>query len=91
MYQYFLVFINDLSQAISDGYNNMFADDACLYTIGKSVSEVQMSLQKCVTNADEWYVTNLLSVNTTKSFVMTVGSQQAIHTNTSDFAIYLNN
>ncbi len=29
----FLVFINDLSQAISDGYNNMFADDACLYTI----------------------------------------------------------
>ncbi len=39
----FLVFINDLSQAISDGYNNMFADDACLYTIRKSVSEVQMS------------------------------------------------
>ncbi len=41
----FLVFINDVSQTISDGYNNMFADDACLYTIGKSVSEVQMSLQ----------------------------------------------
>ncbi len=59
------VFINDLSQAISDGYNNMFADDACLYTICKSVSEVQISLQKCVTNADEWYVNNLLSVNTT--------------------------
>ncbi len=52
----------------------MFADDACLYTIGKSVSEVQMSLRKCVTNADEWYVSNLLSVNTTKSFVMMVGS-----------------
>ncbi len=33
----FLVFINDLSQAISDGYNNMFADDACLYTIGKKM------------------------------------------------------
>ncbi len=71
----------------------MFADDACLYTIGKSVSEVQMSLQKCVPNinADELYLSNLLSVNTTKSFVMLVGSQQAIHTNTSEFAIYLNN
>ncbi len=87
----FLVFINDLSQNISDGYNNMFADDPCLYTIGKSVSEVQMSFQKCVTNADEWYLSNLLSVNTTKSFVMRIGSQQAIHTNTSEFAIYLNN
>ncbi len=87
----FLVFINDLSQAISDGYNYMFADDACLYTIGKNVSEVQMSLQQCVTNADELYVSNLLSVNTTKSFVMLVGSQQAIHNNTSEFAIYLNN
>ncbi len=31
----------------------MFADDACLYTIGKSVREVQMSLLKYVTNADE--------------------------------------
>ncbi len=87
----FLVFINDVSQAISDGYNNMFADYACLYTIGKSVSEVQMPLQKCVTNADEWYVSNLLSVNTTTFFVMLVVSQQAIHTNTSEFAIYLNN
>ncbi len=47
----FLVYINDLSQAISDGYNNMFADDACFYRISKIVSEVQMPLQKCVTNA----------------------------------------
>ncbi len=50
-----------------------------------------MPLQKGVTNADEWYVSNLLSVNTTKSFVMLVGSQQTIHTHTSDFPIYLNN
>ncbi len=48
----------------------MFADDVCLYTIGKSVREVQMSVQKCVTNADDWYVSNLLSVNTTKRFIM---------------------
>ncbi len=36
-------------------------------------------------------VSNLLSVNTTKSIVIPVDSQQPIHTNTSDFAIYLNN
>ncbi len=69
----------------------MFADDSYLYTIGKSVREVQMSLQKYVTNAGEWYVRNLLLLDTAKSFVMLVGSQQAIHTNTSEFAIYLNN
>ncbi len=68
----------------------MYLFFACLYTIGKSVMEVQMSLQKCVTNADEWYVNNLLSVNTTKSFVMLVGSQQTIYTKTSEFSIYLN-
>ncbi len=80
-------YINDLSQTINDGYN-IFADDAGLYAFGMSISEVQMSLEKFVTNADDF---NLLSVNTTKSFVMLVGSQQASHTNTYVFAIYLNN
>ncbi len=50
---FFLVFINGLNHANSSGYNNMFADDTCLYTIGKSVMEIQMSLQKCLTNTDE--------------------------------------
>ncbi len=69
----------------------MFADDPCLYTIGKSVREIQLSLQKGVTNEDHWYIINLLSVNTTKHFVKLVGPQQAIHTCNIDFVIYLNN
>ncbi len=48
-------------------------------------------VKKCVANADEWYVSNLLSVNTTKSCVMLVGYQQAIYINTCEFEIYLNN
>ncbi len=36
----------------------MFADDVCLYTIGKNVRELQMALQKCVTNADD---TNIIT------------------------------
>ncbi len=40
----FLVFINDLSQVISDGYNTILADDECLYTIGKSVREVHVKM-----------------------------------------------
>ncbi len=50
-----------------------------------------MSLQKCVINADDWYVSNLLSVNISKSFVIIDGAQQAIHTNISYLAIYLKN
>ena len=44
----FLIFINDLSQSVPDGYINMFADDVVIYVTGSTVMEVKISLQKCV-------------------------------------------
>ena len=87
----FLVFINDLSQAVPDGYVNMFADDVMIYVTGKSVKEINTSLQKCVDGAFEWYGYNKLSINPSKSNVMLIGSQRTIYTKAEDLNIYLGN
>ncbi len=41
---FFIFFINDLTQAISDWCNTMFVFDACLCRMGKSVREVHVLL-----------------------------------------------
>ena len=85
----FLIFINDLSQEIHGGYINMFADDVMIYVTGKSICEVRTSLQACVDSAYQWYNNNKLSINSTKSNVMLLGSQRNIHTIAEDLEIYL--
>ena len=77
----FLIFINDLSQCVPNGYCSMFADDVAIYTTGKNINDVQDSLQNCVTNVNDWYDYNKLSVNTKKSNVMLIGSQRSIRSN----------
>ena len=87
----FLVFINDLSQSVPDGYINMFADDVMIYVTGKTLKEIKISLQKCVNRAYEWYNCNKLSINSSKSNVMLIGSQRNIFTHAEELDIYLGN
>ena len=85
----FLIFINDLSQSVPGGYVNMFADDVMIYVTGKSINEIKSALQACVTGAFNWYTANRLSINSSKSNVMLIGSQRAIHTQSQELEIYL--
>ena len=71
----FLLYINDISQHIN-GNCNLYADDIAIYTSGITIYDTNNLLQKCVDQAMAWYKNNNLVINTNKSNVMLIGSQQ---------------
>ena len=72
----FIIFTNDLSSHTNGAPLNMFADDALLYTIGKSKEIVQSSLQNSVDSVEEWYDGNKQTLNTEKSQAMLIRNRQ---------------
>ena len=72
----FLLFINDISKNCNTGTCNLYADDTIAYCHGNSIAEVQGKLQTCVTQLNEWYVNNKLSVNTSKCEIMLISSSR---------------
>jgi len=72
----FLIYANDLSNYVSNGTCNCFADDTIIYVTGKTVSEVTTKLQTCINNVQTWYTQNRLVINVQKSNVMLLTTQQ---------------
>ena len=72
----FLLYVNDLPQYICNGRIAMFADDTVLYCSGKTFLESEKKLQQCLNNVSNWYDSNRLSLNTSKSHSMLVASSK---------------
>ena len=70
----FLIYIYDLTQYITNGQCNIFADDNIIYTNGKSLPEVNTKLQLAVNQVDIWYKENKLNVNADKCDTILVTS-----------------
>ena len=68
----FNIFINDLSQSVSPGQLNMFADDSLIYVSGQNIHEIQHKLQSAINNAAKWYNRNHLALNEDKTQVMII-------------------
>ena len=54
----------------------MYADDHQFYEMHKKVSEVQVKLQDCATEATGWYDSNLLKGNFKKYGTMIIGKKK---------------
>lgn len=83
----FLLFVNDISQFVSTGVCNLYADDAVFYCQGKTAEEVQTNLQCCVSNVHEWYCKNRLSLNAKKCQVMMIKSKFSAASDLLDISI----
>ena len=70
----FLVYVNDLSQNISQGTCNLYADDTLIYTHAKTVTEVNQRLQECINEALIWYELQNLCLNADKSHILLISS-----------------
>ena len=70
----FLLFINDITQNVNKGTCNIFADDVAIYCNGSDVSEVELKLQLCINEIDEWYNNNRLKINADKTNVILISS-----------------
>lgn len=63
----FLLYINDLNIVSNIVRMIMFADDTNLFLTGKSVKEIEESLNRELGLLAEWFQANLLSVNVSKT------------------------
>ena len=75
----FIIFINDLPQNIRSSSSNMFADDNCVYTTGKSPDEMIPVFQNSIQEANRWYLNNNLPVNYDKSMWMLSASESSLN------------
>ena len=66
----FLIYINDLDNAIKHSQSFRFADGTCLLNIQKTVSKINKSLNKDLKKLSFWLNTNKIALNSAKSKVI---------------------
>ena len=59
----FLLYVNDLPDAVSSGEPNLFADDTSLFVSGKDPITVNQCLQEAINEASAWFSSWLVQVN----------------------------
>ena len=74
----FLIYANDINRHVHLGSCNIYADDTLIYCTGNNITELKYNIQKCVTDVHEWYESNKLVINTSKSNVMLLTTRQML-------------
>jgi len=59
----FLLYINDLPQAVTDCDVRLYADDTCISYTHKNISEIELRLNANFNNLCDWFVDNKLSIH----------------------------
>ena len=77
-YGMFLIYVNDINRHVHLGYCNIYADNTLIYCTGNNITELKYNIQKCVTDVHEWYESNKLVINTSKSNVMLLSTRQML-------------
>ena len=72
----FILFVNDLHLHISECDLNLYADDTNLYSVGKTVDEIQTQLSNDMCTLYQWCKTNRLGINFTKTACTLISTSQ---------------
>ena len=59
----FLLYINDIPQALSNTHTYLYADDTNIFCQDKDVTEIENVLNKEFANVCDWFIDNRLSVH----------------------------
>ena len=59
----FLIYINDLSQSLSESASNLYAHDTCIYYQLKDIQKIENALNKEFSFLCEWFISNKLSIH----------------------------
>ena len=86
----FLLYINDLPNCLSNCQPRMYADDTHLTYAGDCVDNLQLYLNLDLENVHNWLRENKLTLNTTKTEFMLIGSRQRLSTLTDSPTITIN-
>ena len=63
----FLIYVNDISQAVPGNKLKLFADDTNLFLYGKTLVDLENQANSCLSQLDLWFVANRLSLNIEKT------------------------
>ena len=76
----FLIFINDISQSVTNASCSIYADDVVIYVSGTTIGEINDKLQNTINNVHDWYSQNKLKINTDKTKSMLIKNNHVIPT-----------
>ena len=77
----FLIYINDLNNVSKKLRSIMFADDTNLFMTGKSITEIETEMNFELDLLVEWFRTNLLSLNITKTNYIIFSKKRTLSAN----------
>ena len=86
----FLIYINDLSQYITNGDAIIYADDTSILCHGKNADKVEHNMSLCLQSALSWFERNHLIVNTSKSVLIPISTPHRIKNECENVSINLN-
>ena len=76
---FFLIFYNDLPYSLKCELD-VFADDSTITATGHSVEEIGTKLSEEGAKVSQWMLANKLKLNADKTHLLTVGTQERLHT-----------
>jgi len=62
----FLIYVDDIGNALPNEVIKLFADDTNLFVFGESFSVVNQKANECLNELYRWFNSNKLSLNITK-------------------------
>jgi len=66
----FLIYVNDIGNAVPYQAVKLFADDTNLFVFGDSLADIENQASNCVYALNNWFVSNKLSLNLSKTCFM---------------------
>ena len=84
----FLLFINDLPNALTNCEVIQFADDTTIYSSEHSSTAIQITLQQNITNLLQWFNNNKVTLNYDKCTAINIGSYQKLNNNNANAVTY---
>ena len=75
---FFLIYINDLPNCLTNTEARLFADDTNITAAGNNIKEVEGAINSDLENLYKWLTANKLSLNVTKTEFLLIGSNQIL-------------
>ena len=76
----FIIYINDLPNCLEHSQPRMFADDTHLSFANNSIENIDLKLNENLARVNQWLTANKLTLNTSKTEFMLIGSRQRLRT-----------
>ena len=74
----FIIYSNDIPNAIMHSKTVLFADDTTVYLVGHNISELQRKMNQDLHELNDWFRANQLSANASKTKFMLLTRQQTL-------------